>query len=166
MRSLLTTCCLLALLVCLGASAQGQEHLTLDPGVEPLAGLDAVYALFSRAYRQLDADLFNQIYARDALYLSPQQPIRKGLDEFVGGFRSMFEGAGERGQVLEISFRIVDRQISGGLASDVGIYTLLRREGGEIVHRGRGKFVVVALRQDDGSWLFHVDGYSGLPAQD
>ncbi|HSR50286.1 MAG TPA: SgcJ/EcaC family oxidoreductase [Acidobacteriota bacterium] len=146
-----------------GVAVQDQEHLILEPGVEKLAGLDAVYQRFTRAYRELDADLFNQIYAQDALYLSPNQPIRKGYDEFVGGFRGMFEGAGQRGQALDISFRIVDRQISGGLATDVGIYTLIRREDGEIVHRSRGKFVVVARRQEDGNWLFHVDGYSGMP---
>lgn len=165
-RSLFTTGCLLAVLTSLGVRAQAQEHLTLDPGVEPLAGLDAVYQRFNRAYRELDADLFEQIYTQDALYLSPERPIRRGHGEFVGGFRSMFEGARQSGHGLEISFRIVDRQISGGLASDVGIYTLLRRQDGEIVHRSRGKFVVVALRQDSGGWLFHVDGYSGLPAEE
>lgn len=158
------TLCLPVLLTVFGAAQE--THLTLDDGVEKLAGLDAVYERFTRAYRELDADLFRQIYTQNALYLSPGSDVRKGLDAFSGGFRGMFERAGQQGQVLNISFRILDRQVSEGLATDVGIYTLLRKEEGETVHRSRGKFIVVALKQDDGSWLFHVDGYSGMPSED
>ena len=54
------------------------------------------------------------------------------------------------------------RRVSGGLAYDVGIYTLDRRTGGSVVGSSKGKFVVVAVADENGRWRFQVDGYSGL----
>jgi ketosteroid isomerase-like protein len=64
---------------------------------------------------------------------------------------------------LEISFRIVQRQVDKNLAYDVGVYTLTSFNQKGESSKDSGKFVVVARREKDDSWRFQVDGYSALP---
>jgi uncharacterized protein (TIGR02246 family) len=144
------------------AAMAGPDDVSHDPGVAPHAGLDDVYARFRDAYATLDADALGTLYTEGALYLSPTRDIQRGRDAIDASFRSMFERAKDRGETLDIRFHIVDRQVHDDLATDVGIYTLARSSDGE-TKSDRGKFVVVALRDADGVWRFHVDGYSAMP---
>ena len=141
---------------------QSSKDLTLDSGVKPHAGLDAVYAKFSRAYRELDHELVGGLYSTDASYLVPDQDILIGRDKITPTFKSFFDYVRDRKGRMEISFRIVQRRVSGDLGYDVGIYTLTQFDGSGKGNSGQGKFVVVAVKDGD-QWRFQVDGYSGLP---
>lgn len=154
--------CLILMAFCaIGASAQDQS-LTLDTGVSRHAGIDAVYAQFSEAYRTLDSAKVAALYAPDASYLPPGQEILLGRDKVRPTFESFFEWAKREGRTMTISFRIVQRKVDKSLAYDVGIYTLRQFRDGKEVASGRGKFVVVAIKDRSGKWLFQVDGYNDL----
>lgn len=127
------------------------------------AQLDAVYETFVRAYHEADVDLLmREVYAGDAFYLPPDQPILSGQGEFrqsFAGFLDQFGEAGEPGP--DISFDIVDRGIERDLAYDIGIYTL--RSAGDAEAAGdRGKFIVIWKRNAAGEWRIHADGYSAM----
>lgn len=140
------------------------EELTLAAGVQEHAGLDEVYKRFSKAYRDLDADAFAEIYTPSAAYLVPGQEVQIGLDGIAANFARFFNSVRQRDARLTISFEIVQRKVIGPMAYDVGIYTIrtFDKEDAQI-GLGKGKFVVVALRED-GSWKFQVDGFSAMPA--
>ena len=151
----------LILLVCSGFAFGQTSDLTLDPGVKAHAGIDAVYAKFSRAYRELDHELVGGLYSTDASYLVPDQSILIGRDKITPTFKSFFDYVRNRKGRMEISFRIVQRRVSGDLGYDVGIYTLTQFDRAGKGNSGQGKFVVVAVMEGD-QWRFQVDGYSGL----
>lgn len=156
---------LLVFVVYLSSIAFGQSKnadLTLDSGVKPHAGIDAVYAKFSRAYRELDLDLVGGLYSTDASYLIPDQKVLIGREKITPTFKSFFDYVRDRKGRLEISFRILQRRVSGDLGYDVGIYTLTNYDGAGKGTTGQGKFVVVAVKDGD-QWRFQVDGYSDLP---
>ena len=90
------------------------------------AELDSVYATFTRAYAAADVDLLmDSVYHRDGFYLPPNAPILEGQEEFREQFASFLGPLAERGEAgPRISFEIVDREVSGNLAYDIGIYTL------------------------------------------
>lgn len=116
--------------------------------------LQAVYDRFSEAYLQADAEAFADIYTEDALYLQPGTGIQRGHDAVLPNFRD-FLGRFEPGKGPRITFEIVDRDVSGDLAYDIGYYNF---NGGE----PEGKFIVIWKRGTDGQWRMHADGYSGL----
>lgn len=127
---------------------------------------DAVYEAFSRAYETLDIDLLRAQYTPDCLYLPAgggTVPVQT-CDDAMAGFEAMFARAKADGRRLGISFRFVDRSVSGDLAYDVGYYDLVSAPAdstdASTERHSFGKFVVVQKRQADGSWRIHTDGFS------
>ena len=125
------------------------------------AEIDAVYETFSQAYELLDDQMVQDLYESDAYYFYPQIPIQRGYENFMGGFRDMFNRAREGNTTLKIEFRIVERQVLGDHAYDVGYYRLNKSDG----HRSVGKFVTILRKQADGSWKFVLDTYSSAPLE-
>lgn len=141
----------------------GQDSdLSFNAGAKPHAGLDAVYAKFSRAYRELDHELVGGLYTSDAAYLVPGQDLIIGGDRITPTFKSFFDSVREKKGKLAISFRIVQRRVLKDMAYDVGIFSLTQTDAAGKSSTGQGKFVVVAVKEKDGDWRFQVDGYSDL----
>jgi ketosteroid isomerase-like protein len=150
----------------------GTDETTEGAGVDPavLAGseavareLDATYETFTRAYRQADVQLLmDSVYHDSAYYLPPAGPILRGKDQFRGQFSFLeqyFRG-NERGP--EIAFDILERDIVGDRASDIGYYTL-RAPGAGPDEASRGKFIVLWRRDPGTGWRIYADGYSAAP---
>ena len=133
-----------------GSRVLAQEATTEAEGV-----FEEAYAAFSAAYRAGDAEAVAALYADDAFYLAPGDEIERGDVGRHFGFLSSFEpGAGPI-----IEFEVVDRDVSGGLAYDIGYFTF-RQDGAPAEGAGRGKFIVIWKRGEDGVWRIHADGYS------
>ena len=118
---------------------------------------EEAYARFSAAYRAGDPAGVAALYADDAFYLAPGEEIERGdvgrHFEFLGSF--------EPGTGPIIEFEIVDREVSGDLAYDIGYFTF-RREGQPSENAPRGMFIVIWKRGEDGVWRIHADGYSDV----
>lgn len=144
-----------------GIAAQNGE-LTLENGVSAHQGMDAVYKQFSEAYRTLNVEKVTNLYTENAAYLVPDMDIQQGHAEIRQGFKGFFDWIKQEKQNMTISFQIFQRKVEENMGYDVGIYTIRRYKDGKEVGKGQGKFVVVALKQTDGTWRFQVDGYSNL----
>jgi uncharacterized protein (TIGR02246 family) len=161
---------LLVFLSCASNSAQTstgtrESSLVLEQSVAPHKGLDEIYRRFSEGYKKLDAASVANLYSETAAYLAPKNNIEIGRQKVLGIFTGFFDSVKRKNERIEISFRIVQRQVDKNLAYDVGIYTLTSfNEKGES-RASNGKFVVVARREKDGVWRFQVDGYNDLPKQ-
>jgi uncharacterized protein (TIGR02246 family) len=153
----------LSLLMFVSVSVHGQtSELTLDSGVAKHVGIDEIYTKFSKAYRELDHAAFMSLYTKDAAYLVPGDNIDIGNTNITDGFKRFFDSVRSKGETLTISFQIVQRKVSGNMAYDVGIYTLRSLKDNKQIGEGKGKFVVVAMKEGK-AWKFQVDGYSDLP---
>ena len=126
------------------------------------AALDSVYAVFSDAYARANIQLLmDEVYAEDGYYLPPDSPILRGQDQFRGQFSFLERYALDNGPGPEISFDIVDREIAGDLAYDIGVYTIRPPDSPDDVEPGRGKFIVI-WKRIDGDWRIWADGFSSL----
>lgn len=144
-------------------SAQETSPLVLEQGVSSHKGLDEVYRRFSEGYKKLDAAFVANLYSETAAYLAPGSNMEIGRRKVLENFSRFFDSVKRRNGRVEISFRIVQRQADNNLAYDVGVYTLTSfNERGE-ARTSSGKFVVVAKREKNGTWLFQVDSYNDLP---
>jgi uncharacterized protein (TIGR02246 family) len=146
-----------------GPTKQTVNVLALDQAVAKHKGLDDIYSRFADGYKTLDSALVANLYTESAAYLPPGGDVMIGRQNITKTFADFFDSVKQRKGRLQISFRIVQRQVDKDLAYDVGIYTLTSfNEKGE-ASSGRGKFVVVAKRDEDRIWRFQVDGYSDMP---
>lgn len=135
----------------------GSRVLAQEAPGEAERAFEEVYAAFSAAYRAGDPEAVAALYAEDAFYLAPGSEIDRGDVARHFEFLSSFDpGAGPI-----IEFELVDRDVSGDLAYDIGYFTF-RREGEPAESAGRGKFVVIWKRGEDGVWRIHADGYSDV----
>jgi ketosteroid isomerase-like protein len=147
---------LLTLLAGNGARATAQEA-----AAEAEKAFDAAYEAFSAAYRAGDPAAVTALYGAEAFYLAPGGEIARGNVARHFEWLSSFEpGAGPL-----VEFEIVDREISGDLAYDIGYYTI-RRADAPAGSASRGKFIVIWKRDDDGAWRIHADGFSDVRGPD
>ncbi len=144
------------------AAQEAEKELILEKGVAPHAKIDDVYRRFSAAYKNLDAAAVANLYTDDALYLAPDSDVMRGREKILANFSGFFNSVKTGGGSLTISFRILERRVSGDLGYDVGIYTLTQTGANGETRIRRGKFVVVVRRMTNGEWRFQVDAYNNL----
>src|SRR5687767_6881094 len=145
------------------AQSTATADLTLDTGVTKHAGIDKIYSRFSEAYRTLNSEMVANLYTANAFYLSPGSDIQRGRATILGNFDGFFRNVKQSGGKISIAFRILERRVSGDMAYDVGIYSLSSTNAKGENNVSRGKFVVVALRSENGDWKFQLDRYNDLP---
>lgn len=158
--------CLVGWLPALAALAQSDEaaptpSLILEQGVDRHSGIDAIYEAFTAGYKALDAVAIAKLYTESAAYLAPEEDIQTGK-QIEANFARFFARLKERRDSAAISFRIVQRQVLGTLAYDVGIYTLAITAADGSSRQEQGKFVTVATRAPNGAWALQVDAFSDL----
>jgi putative oxidoreductase len=148
-----------------GAAAEAARAVTASPAPstaeerEAFAAWDAVYESFRRAYGEADAAAVAAVYAEDAFYLGPGRDVVRGRAAIREAFAPFLEGAPPG--TYDVTFEIVEREVSGDLGYEVGRYDLRSRKA-EGEGRSRGKFTVVWKRGADGAWRIQSDTYSGL----
>ena len=152
---------LIVLFTAFDINAQTSE-LVLEKGVAAHKEIDEIYRQFSEAYRTLDAEKVVNLYTETAAYLQPNDDLLQGREQVRSVFATFFGTVAKDGQTMTISFQIFQRKAEKNLAYDVGVYTLRSFKDGKEIGSGKGKFVVVAVREKGGKWRFQVDGYSGL----
>ena len=115
--------------------------------------MQAVYDAFTAAYKQADLSAVASLYTEDAYYLEPGRPIFSGRDSIKANF-SPFLSRFEPGKGPNITFEIIERQLSGRQGYDIGYYLFDGKRS--------GKFIVLWQQLPNGEWKIRADGYSYL----
>lgn len=149
-------------LIIFGFSILAQtSDLTLDKGVKPHKEIDAIYAAFTKGYRELNVDLVADLYTDDANYLASGSEMTDGRIKIFENFKGFFDYVKNNGNTMEIKFRILQREVDKRLGYEVGIYTINTFKDGKQVQTSQGKFFVVTKKIGN-KWYFRFDGYSNL----
>ena len=127
--------------------------------------ISEVYKTFSKAYDTMDGALVGNLYLKNAYYLKPSG-ITIGSEAIVDNFTDFFKRLQSRNVQPKIEFKIIDRQIDGKLATDIGYYllTYLDNDGKTSQHSGR--FTTTLLKGKDGQWKFLSDSYIDCKVED
>ncbi len=146
-------------------SVHSQYEPELEGGVRKHKGIDRIYRDFSEGYATLDAGKVAGLYSVNASYLPPSRDIVEGRPAILSNFERFFSNIKERGQTMNISFKIEKRRVFGNSGYDIGVFEINHSKGGEVVNNSRGRFVVVTVKDADGKWRFDVDAYTPLEAK-
>ena len=127
------------------------------------AGVNAIYERMSAAYDNLDSKAFADIYMEDGVYLrSNESPMRVGVEAIIENYESFFSSVREEGGRRQLLFRIVNRQCSDTLCSDVGWYKLNAYDSeGNLQGTSYGRFLTTPGKGEDGMWRFIADVDTG-----
>lgn len=154
---------LIIFLLCLAFTSVAQTpDLVLENGVKPHKGVDAIYATFTKGYRELNVDLVINLYTEDANYLAPGNEMLDGRAKIRESFGSFFDYVKENKNTMEVKFRILKREVDKNLGYDLGIYTLNSFKDGKQVQTSQGKFMVITKKIGN-KWFFRYDSYSNIP---
>lgn len=121
------------------------------------AAIDAGNRRFVEAFTRGDAAGVAALYSSDAQLLPPNSDFVAGGD----GIRKFWQGAMQMG-IRQVQLQTVGVEIQGGVATELGHYTLLL-DGGQVADSG--KYLVV-WKAEGGSWKLHRDVWNtSRPAQ-
>ena len=151
------------LLVILAVASSASAQSPSKASSTTAAALDAVYAQFTAGYKQADPKAVAGLYATNAYYLLPGAKIERGESFILGEFQR-YLGRFKAGSGPNIGFRIVDRQISGDLAHDIGY--ILMNDGRTPLDENAvpgAKFAVLWKRDASGTWKIYSDTYNDAP---
>ena len=117
-----------------------------DTTADDLQAINAKRKQYANDFNQGDAAVVAAHYTEEAKYLPPNSPMivgREGIQAFIqGGFDA---GVGN------FQLTMIDLQVYGDMAHDIGKYTLtIQPEEGEAIS-DNGKYLVI-LKRVNGSW--------------
>ncbi len=140
---------LLSLAVLVAAACQAGPAPLTDADIAAVQSLGDAYAQANLAN---DADAVAALYAVDAIEMPPQMPATVGRDAIRAKYASGFEAGME-----STDFTVTSVEIDGmdGLAYDRGTWSWTGVPPGMTEPTTDvGKYLVIARRQEDGSWVW------------
>jgi ketosteroid isomerase-like protein len=153
--------CTILAVVALTSTAAAQS--SSKSSTAAASAFDAVYARFTAGYKQADAKAVADLYASNAYYLPPGKTIGTGQSFILAEFER-YLGRFTAGAGPNIAFKIVDRQISGDLAHDIGY--IMMNDGRTPLTENEtpgAKFAVLWKRDSRGMWKIYSDTYNETP---
>jgi uncharacterized protein (TIGR02246 family) len=122
---------------------------------EDIAAIRSLGTSYAEANLAKDADAVAAVYATDAIEMPPNRPAIVGVEAIRASYQSAFESGME-----STEFTVTSVAIDGmnGLAFDRGTWSWTGTPPGmsEPVTE-TGKYLTIARRQEDGSWLWTAD---------
>lgn len=120
-----------------------------------LISINQTWTKFCTAFATLDHELMAEIHSTDLIRISGGKKI-SDYGSYISGFEQTFENAKDEGYSNHISLRFFERINNDSIASERGIYQLVRNQGKSHEKSYYGQFHVILKKIDD-EWKIIVD---------
>jgi uncharacterized protein (TIGR02246 family) len=118
-----------------------------------IAALDAARAAFMAAYEKGDAEAIGQLYTAEAISEPNNQPTLTGRDAIVASLKNMFEQVD-----VKVTLEPDETRTLGSVGLDRGRFAVtVTPKSGAPPTSGEGRYSVIFVKQDDGSWKVSRD---------
>jgi uncharacterized protein (TIGR02246 family) len=125
-----------------------------------IAALNAARQAFMTGYEAGDADAIGKLYTADAVSESNNQASLKGRDAIVASLKRMFEQV-----TVKTVLTSDDTRTIGTMGVDRGHYAVtVTPKAGAAPASNEGRYMVVYLKEADGTWRVWRDMDNGLGA--
>ena len=109
--------------------------------------IEAVVTKFEQAANAGDAAGVAAMYADDAALLPPGEPMVQGSEKVLESWKAMLDMG-----MSDLDLTPTEIIVSGNNASEVGTFSY---KAGDVT--GTGKYIVLWVKGDDGTWKMHRD---------
>jgi uncharacterized protein (TIGR02246 family) len=131
-----------------------------DDGLrEVSAAIEEANTKFSQAFERGDSKALTDMYTSDAIAFPPDSEMIQG-NAAIGEFWNATRKSG----VKSVTLTTLDVGRSGDIAHESGKVSLTIQAEGAEPTTATAKYVVVWIRQADGSWKLHRDIWNSLPS--
>ncbi|MCU0251713.1 MAG: SgcJ/EcaC family oxidoreductase [Vicinamibacterales bacterium] len=113
-----------------------------------IAALNAAREGFMKGYEAGDAEAIGNLYTKDAISESNNQPSLKGRDAIVASLKGMFEQV-----TVKTVLTAEDTKTLGNVGVDTGRYAVIvTPKAGATPYTNEGRYMVVYVKDADGQW--------------
>lgn len=126
-----------------------------------IAALNAAREGFMKAYEAGDAEAIGNLYTKDAISESNNQPSLKGRDAIVASLKGMFEQV-----TVTTVLTAEDTKTLGNVGVDAGRYAVtVTPKAGATPYTNEGRYMVIYVKDADGQWRVwrDMDNAIGTP---
>lgn len=123
--------------------------------IENLKEINLVWSKFYQAFETLDHTLMAEIHSKDLVRISGGKQIRD-YDTCINRYKSNFDYAKRSDVTNDVSLRFFERINNDSIASDRGIYRLIRNKNKTDEQTYYGQFHVL-FKKEDGEWKILMD---------
>ena len=120
-----------------------------------LNDINQVWFKFYQAFETLDYSLMAEIHSKDLVRISGGQRI-SDYESYINSYKLNFEKSKENGVTNNISLRFFERINNDSVASERGIYHLIRNKGKDDEQTYYGQFHVI-FKKEQGIWKILMD---------
>lgn len=120
-----------------------------------LKDINQVWSKFYQAFEALDYTLMAEIHSKDLIRISGGQRI-SNYESYINRYKSNFAYSKENGITNNISLRFFERINNDSIASERGIYQLIRNKGKADAQSYYGQFHVL-FKKEQGEWKILMD---------
>ena len=138
------------ILFLLVSSSQGYTQAQTN-----LKEINQVWSKFYKAFETLDHSLMAEIHSKELVRISGGQRI-SDYHSYINGYKTRFTVAKENGITNNISLRFFERISNDSIASERGIYRLIRNKGKDDEQAYYGQFHVL-FKKYNGVWKILMD---------
>jgi ketosteroid isomerase-like protein len=140
----------LALLLVASVSASLAAQTPASRGTTPSAGIDALNAQLSDAYRRRDPQAYAALFTDTAAFEWPAVDVVRGRAALAGMGRAIW--AAQRD--VELRVRPSMRRVDARNAIEFGAFAQAWTDSAGVRRTEYGRYAASIVRQPDGRWLF------------
>jgi len=130
-------------------------HKSNSQSVTNLEEINKVWFTFYQAFDSLDYKQMAVIHSKELIRISGGKNIID-YETYINNYKSKFRKSKEAGQTSEISLRFFERINNDSIASERGIYKLIRNKNKAHEQTYYGQFHVI-LKTENGIWKIFMD---------
>ena len=126
-----------------------------DQTTNNLKEINQVWYKFYEAFDSLDYELMAEIHSEDLIRISGGKRI-SDYETYINNYKRRFEDKKKKGETNEISLRFFERINNDSIASERGIYKLVRNKNRLDEKTYYGQFHVI-FKKENGTWKIFMD---------
>jgi len=123
--------------------------------IDNLKEINQVWYKFYQAFDSLDYELMAEIHSKDVIRIAGGSRI-SDYETYINNYKRRFEDKKKKGETNEISLRFFERINNDSIASERGIYKLVRNKNREDEKAYYGQFHVI-FKKENGTWKIFMD---------
>jgi len=130
-------------------------HICQSQTLQNLKDINTVWDKFCKGYNTLDYKLMGEVHSKQLIRIAGGNTFFD-YDTYIGNYQKQFETYKINNTTNAISLRFFERINTDTIASERGIYKVIRNKGKSYEQTFYGQFHVI-MKKENGAWIITMD---------